>query len=695
MTTMPPSAMDADEKFVRAANSKDYSAMDEALSAGANVDVANVRGITVLHAAVMARHLEIAQWLIKRGANPAIRNHSGDSALHDAAKLADSQLLQALLGKTAAVDVENTLGSTPLMEAAGARRAESVRLLLGAGAKASHKSKHGTSALLIAAGRHDPESVKLLLGKGANPNETDSYGVSALISAASVYGHFDVNDDEGGPMVGSLKVVAALLAAGANVNHAAKSGNTALAEASKSMNRRGMVALLEAGADPNVHTTAGASGEMTPLMIAAYRNDLDLMQMILDRKADVNYSNPEGQSALDFAMRAPVDSAKKQAAAQAAIGVLLKAGARFSSGGKNAKGSLSLVHYGVITESLDLLRTAKEQGGLDHPGESDATAIFYAVAMRKMEMLRALKDLGANMGALNNVGQNTLHILAEAPYPKQVVQAIEMMKKCDDEKYRAEAARLEGQTQAAALDFTRTLVEAGVDINGADKNGNTPLHLALGSFAAGRVDRKYLEFLVGQGADVSKRNENEESCFVRALKLGDLVLVETWAKLLIERGQAKEVEMAVYDAAWSPPELASQVLAMKIAFERILPLGARIDYQDDDGQFPLLIAAAQNQEDLVKALLDMGAIVDQVNHEGETAAFHTIKENHANVTQVLFDHGANPDAVRKDGESLLTIAYRNHRGTAVQQIVDARPKWLDRNAEAAVELGGGAKKMSM
>jgi ankyrin repeat protein len=77
----------------------------------------------------------------------------------------------------------------------------------------------------------------------------------------------------------------------------------------------------------------------------------------------------------------------------------------------------------------------------------------------------------------------------------------------------------------------------------------------------------------------------------------------------------------------------------------------------------------------VNVLIDMGANVNQKNQEGEVAAFHSVKENHPNITRILFDKGCNPDAVRNDGESLITIAYRHQNSTAVQQIIEYRPKW--------------------
>jgi ankyrin repeat protein len=126
-------------------------------------------------------------------------------------------------------------------------------------------------------------------------------------------------------------------------------------------------------------------------------------------------------------------------------------------------------------------------------------------------------------------------------------------------------------------------------------------------------------------------------------------------------------------------------------------MGANVGYQDEDGQFALLIASMKNQEGLVNALIDLKADVHQTNAEGEVAAFHSVKENHPNITKILFDAGADPNATRSDGESLMSIAYRDHLTHTVQQIKDARVIWFEKHPELAGEAKviPAPKKMSM
>jgi serine/threonine-protein phosphatase 6 regulatory ankyrin repeat subunit B len=686
--------IDWDEQLIIAANKRDYGKLQEAVDNGANINVSNVRGITQMHAAVMSRNLQMVEWFASHGANPSLKTFAGDSALHDAAKLEDPDFLKSLLGARGCdVNVVNTLGSTPLMEAAAASRMDCVKLLLKAGAKVDIHSNQGSSALLMAATRHNYEMVKVLLGAGANPNDSDSYGVSALISAAGLMSLYSSGED-GAPQVASLKTMAELIKAGANANIPAKSGNTALAEASKCLNRRGMIYLLDVGANPNTHSTAGIGGEMTPLMMASYKHDVELIEKIVSKGGDVNFSNTKGQNALMIAMSVPIETEKGQVAARRSIETLLKSGAELSAG---VKLKIGLAQYGVLTESKELMKLAQEKGVLDQPTEDGATAVFYAVAKRKMEMLEELHRLGAQVDCRNNEKQTVLHYLAGQPYPGQIMKAIELMKAQNDEKRKADAIKIEKETKQSAVDFTTKLIGYGVDINCQDKDGNTPLHCALKALSGGRVDRAYIDFLVEKGADISLRNDDADSPFTLAIKIGDADLAESWANQLIKSGKNHDVESSIYDVSWEAPELDAQVAAIKKVFTRLIPMGANVGYQDEDGQFALLIASMKNQEGLVNALIDLKADVHQTNAEGEVAAFHSVKENHPNITKILFDAGVDPNATRSDGESLMSIAYRDHLTHTVQQIKDARVIWFEKHPELAGEAKviPAPKKMSM
>lgn len=124
----------------------------------------------------------------------------------------------------------------------------------------------GVPALLHATDTGNLELVNLLLQAGADLEARDNIGWTALMAAIAV---------------GSEELVRRLLAAGANPNHVAREDTpltTAVTDAPSVIVKQ----LLDHDADPDLRRPDG----WTPLMLAAFRGDLDSVRALLDQGAD-------------------------------------------------------------------------------------------------------------------------------------------------------------------------------------------------------------------------------------------------------------------------------------------------------------------------------------------------------------------------------------------------------------------------
>ena len=129
------------------------------------------------------------------------------------------------------------------------------------------------------------DAAQLLLKKGANVNLTDSYGSSPLHLAA-------------GCKNAEASFVATLLQKGADVNYKNPSdGLTSLHYASSSGSADVVNVLLDKNADINARDHKGT----TPLMLAAKRNSLPVAKLLLERGADVNLQDKHKKTALSYA----------------------------------------------------------------------------------------------------------------------------------------------------------------------------------------------------------------------------------------------------------------------------------------------------------------------------------------------------------------------------------------------------------
>lgn len=96
-----------------------------------------------------------------------------------------------------------------------------------------------------------------------------------------------------------------------------------------------------------------------------------------------------------------------------------------------------------------------------------------------------------------------------------------------------------------------------------------------------------------------------------------------------------------------------------------------INERDDRGFTPLIVAAYNNQTDVIAILLQAGADTAIGDRNGNTALIGAIFKGYDAIVHQLLDAGADPNAQNGQGATALTFAATFHRNGLAERLLQA------------------------
>ena len=281
-----------------ASETADWRRVADLLSAGDEVGEAQPDGTTALMWAAYHRNTGLARELLEHGAEPNATNRYGLSALSQAALVGEAELIGALLEHGADPNAKLPEGDTPLMLAARSGSLESVQLLLDAGADVSaREGHHGENALMWAAGENHADIVSLLLEHGAEVGAVSTEftwdltqtGVASELPRGGLTALMHAGREN------AIDAARVLLDAGADPNSTDPRGISTLRVAITNTNLDLATLLLDAGADPNDGALIEAIKLRTLYFPRAAKDHIeqttptDMIVRLLDEGADIAF----------------------------------------------------------------------------------------------------------------------------------------------------------------------------------------------------------------------------------------------------------------------------------------------------------------------------------------------------------------------------------------------------------------------
>ncbi|MCJ1430169.1 Ankyrin-2 [Sticta canariensis] len=332
------------------------------------------------------------------------------------------------------------------------------------------------------------------------------------------------------------------------------------------------------------------------LVIAAREGHIEIVKLLLNTGADINFENEHGNTALHLAVEENhLEIVKLLLNAEADVGIkkLRKTALRIAA----QKGHLEIVKL-LLAAGADF----------DLQGVHRDTALHSAAIEGHLEIVKLLLAAGADFDIQDNNGHTALHSAAFRGHLEIVKLLL--------------AAGADSDLQIP-MDH---LLAAGADINLQDAKGISALHSA-----ASKGHLEIVKYLLAAGAEFDLQNANGCTAFCFAASSGHLEIV----KLLLAAG-------ADIDIQDSNGHTALHSAAIEGCFEIVellLNTGADTNSQNQHGETAIQFAVEGNHLKIVKLLLKAGANFNAESESG-TAWFIARERGHVGIVETLLAAGA-------------------------------------------------------
>jgi ankyrin repeat protein len=599
-----------------------------------DVHAVDSRGRTPLHIAAEKQDAQLGAFFISLGADVNALDKEGRSPLSISAKFGDSLMAGHLV--RAGADIHHPLPGNDLSTADSPAlsgitwKGDFLDALL---TRESLKSldENGRTILHLAALEGDPEAVRQILAAPAFTGDaleiTGRDGRTALDLALS---RPDSRDH--------AEAAEKLIAAGARSQDIIYAY---FAPAVRSSNY-------------NIRLYDGR----TPLHFAAREGHTGLLNLFIDRKAQINIKDASGAAALHEAARAGNIEAME---------LLLSRGA--DPNAQDAKGN-SPLHLGIPVEShreaIGLLLTYQANSNLrDEHGDSPLHIVI--TLNRNSTVVQALLSGGTDVSIRNIDGKTALYLAVE----EGRMELIPLLLSYQSDVF---AADNEGITPfERALEIGNPMLSSLITpetVFQTDSAGNTILHKAVEHYA----DIKTITLILEHRAVINARNREGDTSLHLAVRLNE---TET-GELLISRGADifapnARGETPLYLVFHSPGGIRRWMINSHTVISR-----------DGLGNGVLHYAAQWKIDTQIPYIVQQGADLEARNAAGETPLFVAVKYagegNSADSTiKALVSAGASLNSRDNLGNSLLHAAVRWNSREAAQTLINTG---LDVNARA-------------
>lgn len=583
----------------------------------------------------------------------------------------DKKAVANLLDQGADSNSEDSNGKTPLAEAAANGHAAVVKLLLKRGAdphaydfsaldRAIEKGQDEAASLILDAGsKFTPEryprwlttasrlglsdTAAGLVKKGWDPNKISS------LCAAAEHGRTD-----------TAKV---LLKAGAKIDEPSCAGGddfyTPLMKAAEHGHTETLALLAKQGANLNAQSR---NQKWSALHVAAAKDRLDVIEALLDRKADA--------FARDSQERVPLMKAA-QFGSEKTMRLMLKRTELLGKGYELNR--YALLHFAALSsDDGRMIRYLLVQGGdpnyrwggegtplqrasahgsttamaalIDGGALADSESLALAARGGRLAPIQLLLERGAGPNHSDDAGKTAFFYAHAYGYPKDYGFN-------NGGYYNAEKDFFAGKRNEEAAELSHAMLKAMLG-KGASLHDGEPL-----ISAAVNQDRDTVKLLIQGGLKPDEPVSYGRTALYHTIKHNKLDML----RLLLSLG-ADPNRSTVRESSEEYPLLVWA--SLRGDTEAVLLLaenGAKLNENSSEGRAALHYAVSRDNLKVVDALLGKGADPNIKDREGRPALALAVNQDNVKIISALLEKGADPNVKNRDGRAPLALAIHNER----------------------------------
>ncbi|MGA9364746.1 MAG: ankyrin repeat domain-containing protein [Bacteroidota bacterium] len=424
------------------------------LAKGANIDVKESNGSTPLHIAARRGNLEISTMLIDKGLDVNAKDEDDETPLLIAARTNSQALVEVLLAHGANVETNDKSDRTPIHYAALNGNLTMTKMFLSKGAKADAKDQNSFTPLHFASLAGAPDVAATLVQGGADVNAKTGHKsglfsqmLKVMASSLPVAGMF----------VSKESIISDLIDVANEVDltplHCAcKSGNTDVAKL-----------LLQNKAEVDTKSTLGD----TPLHIAAKKGNLPLIQLLLANNASVGLKNKEDNTPFDILfLQGGVESIQW-------LCEYVRSHPHLIPG--LVKEEVPLLHIAAYVGDQALARMVIEQRA-DVNQVHNMTPLQFAIVGGDRAMVDLLVANKADLTKKSSNGSTCVHVAAAAGNDTILTTLLKRSHASVNEKNDEGLAPLMLAVGSKNLECVKSLVSAGASLNVKDPQEKTLVH---------------------------------------------------------------------------------------------------------------------------------------------------------------------------------------------------------------------------